>query len=89
MEPMIYNSAVGYWMRKVELDGSGSQRFRIISGCSWNEGNVLGGKGTSGVLIKSVSFAHDAVHDPELKGTYRLLVKDNALEYRYNRYPDR
>ena len=89
MEPMIYNSTVGYWMRKVELDGSGSQRFRIISGCSWNEGNVLGGNGTSGVLIKSDSFAHDAVHDPELKGTYRLLVKDNALEYRYNRYPDR
>ncbi|WP_051621887.1 alpha-amylase family glycosyl hydrolase [Ruminobacter sp. RM87] len=89
MEPMIYNSAVGYWMRKVELDGSGSQRFRIISGCSWNEGNVLGGNGTSGVLIKSDSFAHDVVHDPELNGTYRLLVKDNALEYRYNRYPDR
>lgn len=80
---MSFNKSTGYWTINVTLDGSSSQRFKIVDGCSWNTGKIYGSSGTNGKLKINTSTSGDEY--TSLRGSYVLMVKDSDMTYSFTK----
>ena len=80
-DQMTYNESPGYWTVTVNLDGSASQRFKVVDGCSWSGSTIYGSSGVAGQLTVNTSTSGDEY--TSLSGIYTLKVKDADMSYSF------
>ncbi|SFP08187.1 alpha-amylase [Ruminobacter amylophilus] len=80
-DQMTYNESTGYWTVTVNLDGSASQRFKVVDGCSWSGSTIYGSSGVAGQLTVNTSTSGDEY--TSLSGIYTLKVKDADMSYSF------